>query len=101
MTLQVPNDRVASYDLGGFSLSYSDRGESRLLTLEDVPTLACVADENRFFASVDKDVWEQSVLQEAYNHLQEKVALAVKEGRKDEAIQAIVDYREQNAYMNR
>ena len=100
VTLQVPDDRVASYDLGSFSLSYSDRGESRLLTLEDVPTLACVADENRFFASVDKDVWEQSVLQEAYNHLQEKVALAVKEGRKDQAIRAIVDYREQNAYMN-
>jgi Ca-activated chloride channel family protein len=101
VTLEVPGDRVGSYELGSFSLSYSEGGESRSLTLEDVPTLACVADEDRFFASVDKDVWEQSVLQEAYNRLQEKVALAVKEGRKDQAIQAINDYREENAYMNR
>jgi Ca-activated chloride channel family protein len=101
VTLEVPGDRVGSYELGSFSLRYSDRGESRSLTLEDVPTLACVADEDRFFASVDKDVWEQSVLQETYNRLQEKVALAVKEGRKDQAIQAINDYREENAYMNR
>ena len=101
VTMQVPGDRVASYNLGRFSLSYSDGGKSRSLTLEDVPTLACVADENRFFASVDKDVWEQSVLQEAYNHLQEKVALAVKEGRRDQAIQAISDYRRQNSHMNR
>ena len=100
VTMQVPSDRVASYKLGRFSLSYSDGGESRSLSLEDVPILACVADENRFFASVDKDVWEQSVLQEAYNHLQEKVALAVKEGRRDQAIQAISDYRRQNSQMN-
>jgi Ca-activated chloride channel family protein len=100
LTMQVPADRVASYNLGRFSLSYSDGGKRRSLTLEDVPTLACVGDENRFFASVDKDVWEQSVLQEAYNHLQEKVALAVREGRKDQAIQAISEYRRQNYHMN-
>jgi Ca-activated chloride channel family protein len=100
VTLQVPGDRIGSYDLGHVSLSYSDRGERYSLTLENLPTLACVADEDRFFASVDKDVWEQSVLQETYNRLQEKVALAVKEGRRDRAIQAINDYREQNAYMN-
>jgi Ca-activated chloride channel family protein len=101
VTLEVPGDHVGSYELGRFSLSYSDRGEIHSLKLEDVPTVACIADEDRFFASVDKDVWEQSVLQETYNRLQEKVALAVKEGRKDQAIQAINDYREQNAYMNR
>jgi Ca-activated chloride channel family protein len=101
VTLQVPADRAASYELGSFSLSYSDGGERHSLTLQDVPALACVADEDRFFASVDKDVWEKSVLQETYNRLQEKVALAVKEGRRDSAIQAINDYRERNAYMNR
>jgi Ca-activated chloride channel family protein len=100
VTLQVPGDRIGSYDLGRVSLSYSDRGERHSLELEDVPVLACVADEDRFFASVDKDVWERSVLQETYNRLQEKVALAVKEGKKDQAVQAIEEYREQNATMN-
>jgi Ca-activated chloride channel family protein len=102
VTLEVPGDRVGSYEPGRFSLSYSDRGgETYSLALENVPTVACIADEDRFFASVDKDVWEQSVLQETYNRLQEKVARAVKEGREDQAIQAINDYREQNTYMNR
>jgi Ca-activated chloride channel family protein len=100
VTLQVPGDRVGSYDLGRVSLSYTDRGERHSLALEDVPALACVADEDRFFASVDKDVWEESVLKETYNRLQEKVALAVREGRKDQAIEAIEQYREHNAYMN-
>jgi Ca-activated chloride channel family protein len=101
VTLQVPGDRVGDYDLGAVSLSYSDGGKRHSLALENVPAVACVADEDRFFASVDKDVWEQSVLEETYNRLQEKVAKAVKEGRRDEALEEIEAYRTQNVYMNR
>jgi Ca-activated chloride channel family protein len=100
VTYQVPGDRVGNYDVGTISLAYSDGGERHSLTLEDAPKVACVADEDRFFASVDKDVWEESVLKEAYNRLQEKVARAVKEGRRDEALQEIDAYRAQNGYMN-
>lgn len=101
VTLSVPSDRTGAYDLGTTSLSYSAGGERHSATLEGIPTVACVGDEDRFFASVDKDAWEQSVLREAYNRLQERVAVAVKEGRRDRAIEAIRTYRDRNTWMNR
>ena len=98
--MRVPSGDVGEYEIGNVSLRYSDSGERYSLALDDVPRIACVADQNMFFASVDEDAWEESVLQEAYNRLQEKVARAVKEGRKDEALQVIDAYRASQSWMN-
>jgi hypothetical protein len=100
VTMKVPSGEAREFEIGTVTLRYSEGGERFSLTLDDVPRVACVANQNDFFASVDKDAWEESVLQETYNRLQEKIAYAVKEGRKDEALSAISAYRADKDWMN-
>lgn len=100
VTMKVASDQAREYEIGTVTLRYSEGGERYSLTLDDVPRIACVADQKDFFASVNAEAWEESVLQEAYNRLQVKIAFAVKEGRKAEALSAIDAYRADKDWMN-
>ena len=56
--------------------------------------------EESYFAGVDKEAWEVSVVEESYGQLRESVALAVREGRRDEAKASIDAYRQKQEWMN-
>jgi Ca-activated chloride channel family protein len=101
VTLRVPSERLGQHDLGRFVVSYTNAGVQRSLALSGTPRVACVPDKDRVRASVDKKVWEASIVEEEYNKLQQKVARAVKEGRQEEAVNEIETYRERNTVLNR
>jgi Ca-activated chloride channel family protein len=100
VTLAVPQHAAGEYDLGRFSLSYGQGAERTTLTLNDVPRVACVKSEDQFFGSVDVDAWSRSVVVDAYNKMQEEVARAVKEGRRDEALERVRKFKDDAAAMN-
>ena len=100
VTLRVPSEEPSEHELGTFVLSYTDRGLRRSLTLGGRPRIACIPNRDEVMASVDKKVWEASVVEEDYNKLQQDVALAVKEGRRDEAVGEIHAYRARNSELN-
>ncbi len=100
VTLSVPVDTLGEHGLGAFVLRYTADGERSSRTLSGRPMVACVPDRERMLASVDKEVWEASVVEEDYNRLQEEVALAVKKGARQEAERAIESYRVRNGEMN-
>jgi Ca-activated chloride channel family protein len=101
LTLAVPQNAVGEYDLGRFALSYnSGSGERSTLHLADIPRIACVKNEEQFFAGVDRDAWSRSVTVEGYNKMQEEVAREVKAGRRDEALKRVRAFKDETAALN-
>lgn len=100
VTFAVPQQAVGAYDLGKISLAYGAGATRTALSFSDVPRVACVAGEEQFYSGVDTDAWSRSVVVDAYNKMQEEVAREVKEGRRDEALQRVRDFKDQTGAMN-
>src|SRR5262249_38008494 len=100
VTLAVPHDAVGTHGLGRFTLAYDDGHGRATFALAEEPRVACVADEEDFFASVDGPVWARSTLEEGYGRLQDEVAREVKAGRRDAATDLIRKYRAEASAMN-
>jgi Ca-activated chloride channel family protein len=101
VTYRIPASEPGEFELGKIGVTYKDGGREFHLGLDDVPKVACVRNEETFFASVDKETWEDSVVGEYYNRLQEEVAKDVREGRVEDAKAKIHSYRERQDSLNR
>jgi Ca-activated chloride channel family protein len=100
LTLAVPQHAVGDYPLGDFAVSYGAGAQRQRLSFSDVPRVACVANQEQFLANVDVPAWSRSVVVDAYNEMQDEVARAVKEGRKDDALQRVRQFRDETEAMN-
>ena len=100
VTLAAPQQTVGMHDLGRFSLSYGDGQERTTLTFTEMPRIACVESEDQFYASLDVPSWTRSVLVDGYNKMQETVAREVKAGRRDEALEAVRQFRAETSLLN-
>lgn len=100
VTYEIPTSDAAEYDLGSVTASYNAGGEPYRVTIRESAKVACVQNEETYFAGVDKEAWEHSVVEEAYGQLRESVARDVKQGRRDEAKAKIDAYRTKQEWMN-
>ena len=100
LTLEVPHDALGEYDLGRFSVAYGEPERRTVLSLSDVPRIACVQGEAEFYSDIDADAWTRSVVVDAYNAMQDDVARAVKSGRRDEALGRLRKFADETATMN-
>lgn len=100
VTLSVPQQTVGEYDLGRFSLAYNRGGAHHELALVDTPRVACVAGEEEFYRGVDVSAWGRSVVVDAYNKMQAEVARDVQEGRRDDALRRVREFKDENAALN-
>lgn len=100
VTLAVPHDAVGQFDVGAFSLAYSDGHNRRLARFSETPRIACVRGAEQFYASVDVDAWSRSVVVDAYNKMQSEVAQAVQAGHRDEALERLSRFKQETANLN-
>jgi Ca-activated chloride channel homolog len=100
VTLAVQSQNPGKVTLGRFTLSYSNGAERTTLTFAEMPQVACVQSTDDFFAAVDVPSWTRSVLVDGYNQMQQRVAQAVKDGRRDEALKVIQQFRSDTQAMN-
>lgn len=100
LTFQVPTDRARVFELGAFQVRYRDGAETHILESGSPLTVACVADPREVMASIDKDVWSGQIMQEEYSQLKERVADAIRSGRKDQALTRIQEYEARNRRIN-
>lgn len=101
LNYQIPTGKGGEYGLGNIQVSYHHQGELRHGETTHTLTISCVQDEQEVVASIDKDVWSEKVLKEDFNSLREKVATAVRKGKKEEAFKAIEEYETQTDMINR
>lgn len=100
VTFEVPPDAQGVVALGEVALEWSREGERHRAALAGPPRVAAVADESRYFASLDAASWERGVVVDQYNALRRSVAEAVKDGREADALAEIQRYRDDVAKKN-
>lgn len=100
-TLRVPASGPPVQELGEIRTSY--RGDDGIvsLVLDGRPKVARVARQEEFVAKVDRSLWSEGVVVEAYNRLRREVAQDVKRGDADAARGKIESYARDVARMNR
>ncbi|HEV7731583.1 MAG TPA: VWA domain-containing protein [Candidatus Binatia bacterium] len=100
VTLAVPQDAVGERDLGRFALAYKDGDTARRVAFAETPRVACVADDDAFFAGVDTQTWERAVVVEEFNKMQDTVARQVAAGKRDEAAATVKKFRTDTGKLN-
>lgn len=100
VNLRVPADREGEQALGQVELAYTEAGQRKQLAPAGALAVACVKDEAAALASIDKSAWERAVVQEEWGRVQEQVARAVHEGKREEALGALNAYRSNYAALN-
>ena len=101
LTLRAPTNRIGELDLGEFRLTYrrpqAEVGSKlEVLRFDDPPRLACVADEARFRASLDKDLVVRGIVEDKLAALKQSVATSVRRGDRAAAKRKIDAYKSQN-----
>ncbi|QJT10657.1 VWA domain-containing protein [Oceanidesulfovibrio marinus] len=100
LTLRADTRKAAEYVLDSLAVSYMQENATMNQTLASPLRIAAVADESEAEASYAPAAWERKVLREDYGKLKETVARAVSDGDKDEAMEAIKNYRQKTAQQN-
>jgi Ca-activated chloride channel family protein len=100
LTFQVPTDKERTFHLGAFQIRFINDGIAQELTHEPELALTCLSDEKAVMASIDKVGWSEQVIREDYSQLKERVAEAIRLGRKQEALTTIRHYEEKNRNVN-
>jgi Ca-activated chloride channel family protein len=100
LTLRVPADQEQSVALGQVSLAYSEDGQSRVLAPSEALAVRCVKDERVALAAIDKSAWERGVVQEEWGRVQQDVARAVREGKRNDALGYLTEYQHKQAALN-
>lgn len=100
LTYQLPTSTKQSYRLGNVSLNYNQRGFNQSLSHTQEFQVKCVEDKGEVIASIDKNSWSEQVVKEEYNSLKDKVASAIRNGKKAEAMQTIQEYEARNQAIN-
>ena len=100
LTLQFPTSSETTYQLQGLAVRYVHQGHPYTATFPTPFQIACVKDPDEVVASIVQEEWEQKVLQEDFNALRESVALDLKKGKKQEALQQIDSYYRQQNLLN-
>lgn len=98
MSFKVKTKEIGNIDLGNMHIEYQAQGLTKQQTLNSEPLmLAVVAPENRkeAIASINKDVYKQSVLKNNLGRMQKKLSYWVREGNKKKADLMISEYRDE------
>ncbi|MGD9175158.1 MAG: VWA domain-containing protein [Desulfobacterales bacterium] len=100
LTLQVPTESTASFDIASVKVRYRFNGRSLETVLTEPLTIACVENKKEVQASIDKASWAEKVIQEDYNRLKQEVAADIKAGKKQTAFKRIHRYYREQESIN-
>jgi Ca-activated chloride channel family protein len=92
LTLRAPTGREGELPLGALGLRFHEAdGATRELPPLSLPALACVAGEDAYYASFDKDIYQRAGA-ESLGRLKEQVAASLRAGRQDEAVGSVESF---------
>ena len=100
LTYQVPTIKERQFQLGNIQVRYNHQGRAKQRDHTLNYAISCVSSSAEVVGSYDKEAWGQQVLKEDYNQMRSKVAEAVKEGKKQEALNSIAEYEQRNRKLN-
>jgi Ca-activated chloride channel family protein len=101
VTLRAPTGTEGPVELAAFRLEFRREGVQHSMALDGIPSVACVAGEEDYYASVDGDSWARSVMVDDYNELKQQVAESLRSGTRTDALSSIRAYAEKKEKANR
>jgi Ca-activated chloride channel family protein len=94
LTLRVPTASTGDFGLPPIQISYVDgKGAKHRISLDELPRVACVAGEDDYYASFEAGVYKRGFVAESVGALKEKVAAQLKNGRREDAVAELEEYR--------
>ncbi|MBU0992312.1 MAG: VWA domain-containing protein [Proteobacteria bacterium] len=100
LQFRVPAQKERSFKISGIEASYRYKDKTWYSRLREDFSVYCVNDRDEALASINKNEWEQKVLQSDYSSLKEEVAFDIKRGKKQDALNKIDMYREKQQVVN-
>ena len=100
MTYLVPTSKEQNVSLDAVQVQYQHRGEMHRASSAQPLIVACVPDQAEVLASIDKKSWSTQVVKEEYSRLKDYVANAIRKGEKEEALEAIDEYKARTGTIN-
>jgi Ca-activated chloride channel family protein len=100
LSYRLPTSQERSFSLGKPQVRYLHRGEFQTVFAPGELSIGCVMDQKEVIASIDEIVWSEQVVKEDFNKLKEDVAVAIRSGKKGEALDAIEEYEVKNNAIN-
>ncbi|MCG8456018.1 MAG: VWA domain-containing protein [Holophagales bacterium] len=102
LTLELDSARpFEARPIGFLAMTYSTAQGSHAIHPTQDLEVACVEDESKFYAGIDGDAWGRAVANEQYGALQRQVSDLVRDGRQQEALDAIGRYTSTQERANR
>lgn len=99
-TFRMPTDQEREFSIEGITVSYRYKGSNYTAALNEPFRIACVKDRKEVFASIDKNEWEEKVIRDSYNSLRQGVAALITHGKKEEALERIKQYADEQSAIN-
>ena len=100
LKFRAPVHREGAFSISDIQVAYRSNDEPGVASLKDRFQVTCTSDREKAYASINKEEWEQQVLQDDYNTLKEEVAMDVKAGKKSDALKKITAYRDKQETLN-
>jgi len=100
LTLKVPTHAEETYVLQGINVRYKHEGTLYTTAFSETFRIACVSNPQDAVASIVQTEWEEKVIQEDFNALRERIAIDLKNGKQEEALQQIDQYYDQQQRLN-
>ncbi|MBW2230068.1 MAG: VWA domain-containing protein [Deltaproteobacteria bacterium] len=104
VSIRVPAHRDAGdetiHPVGAFELTYTSGEERESLHFAETPVVSVAKGREQFLASIDKDAWEQGVVDEEIGELKQKVADLVRKRRPEEAQDYIESFVARQMVLN-
>jgi Ca-activated chloride channel family protein len=100
LSYQVPTAQERTYSLGSIEMRYLRDGVSETIAAPELLHVSCVRDNQEVVAGINKAVWAEQVVTEDFGRLKEQVSAALRDGKKDEALQVIEEYEHRTATLN-
>ncbi len=104
LTLKVPTTKEKNFSLNPIQVGYLHDGNKYTTKLPDKFKITCVKNtiqnKQAVFSSIKKNEWAQKVLQDDFNMLKEEVAVDIKSGNKQRAMEKIQRYHSEKGIIN-
>ena len=100
LTFKVPTNEQKTFDINGIAVQYKHNGKPFIASINKSFQVACVKNKRDVISSIEKDEWEDRVIQEDYNKLKEEVSLDIKKGKEQKALDRIHTYYREKQQLN-
>jgi Ca-activated chloride channel family protein len=92
LTLKIPTDSKRIFEFGNVKIHYRCNGRPYEAILDESFKIACIEDKKKVYSSIDETSWSKKSLHEDFNRLKQEVAVEIKAGEKQKALDKINRY---------